>query len=77
MSGERYTNGIMEGMLLGRAEVADAQADKTDGDKRDAFRNSAKYARMALIEYAANGDSDEVRRLTRLSFDWMDSANEL
>jgi hypothetical protein len=77
MSGERYTNGLMEGMLLGRAEVADSQAERADGEKRDAYLNAAKYARLALIEYAANGDSDEVRRLTGLSFDWTDAANAL
>ena len=50
MSGERYTNGLMEGMLLGRAEVADSQAGRTNGEKRDAYLNAAKYARLALIE---------------------------
>jgi len=77
MAGERYTNGIMEGMLSGRANYALEASLNTKGEKREAYLKAAQYAQAALFAYEVNGDSDEVRQLTTLSFDWMDKANEI
>ena len=81
MSGERYSNGLLEGFLHGRGQLAmghiirHIQGDEVIGKQEfDAWQDVVTYASDALSEYQENGDSEEVKRLTGEMMDATDKA---
>jgi hypothetical protein len=80
-TGERYSNGLLEGFLFGRGQLAmgyilDHLAGESPLPKPQlaAWEEVVAYASDALSEYQENGDSERVKELTALMMDATDRA---
>lgn len=81
MSGERYSNGMLEGFLNGRGQLALGYLlkhirgeAKISEDEFRAWEEVVLYASDALSEYQENGDSQKVMDLTGQMMDATDKA---
>lgn len=73
--GKKYTNGIIEGFLSGRAEAAwRAATTEPNGTAARMWALAAAAYSQALDEYNANGDSELVRNLTDIAMSAGDDA---
>lgn len=84
MAGERYENGMLEGFLFGRGQLAMGYIlahvsgeEVLPADQHQAWQDVVEYASAALSEYQENGDSQEVIDLTAKMMDATDHALEL
>jgi hypothetical protein len=82
--GQRYSNGMLEGFLNGRAQLAMGYIhDHLKGTavltKKElaAWQDAVAHASNALSEYQENGDSEKVKELTGLMMDATDKAISL
>lgn len=80
-TGERYSNGLLEGFLFGRGQLAMGYIlDHVSGNatlpkpQLAAWEEVVAYASDALSEYQENGDSERVKELTGLMMDATDRA---
>jgi len=81
MVGEHYSNGLLEGFLFGRGQLAmgyilEHASGQTPLSKPQlaAWEEVVAYASDALSEYQENGDSEKVKELTGLMMDATDKA---
>ncbi len=80
-TGERYSNGLLEGFLFGRGQLAMGYIlEHVSGNatlpkpQLAAWEEVVAYASDALSEYQENGDSERVKELTGLMIDATDRA---